>query len=171
VRVPDCEGPPRHVPPAVRAGLPPRDALRYGSDLELIELAERAPGGFGGAFGARRYRVIWLTDPGQARAAKAALAPYLDPAGFRTARARVWRARWSFADLADWGDYIGQRGLAGVRRDDIVMTDRDEMANRLVYGVLDRAARDRVAAALAALDLPCDLAIVGVTGPVFSLGR
>lgn len=171
VHAPDCDGPPRHIPPAVRAGLPTRDVGTYGTDLEWIELAERVPGGFGGAFGARRYGVLWLTDPGQARAAKAALAPYLDPMGFRTARARVRQARWTFADLADWGAVIRQRGLRGVARDDIITTDRDGGVNRLTYGVRDRAARDRVVAALGTLDLPCDLTIVGVTAPIVPLGR
>jgi hypothetical protein len=49
------------------------------------------------------------------------------------------------------------------------MFDIDERENRLVFGVTDTTARRRVAAALARLELPCDLVQVLVRPPAVIL--
>lgn len=162
VRVADCEGPAASVPPGALAGLPPRGSFLTIDD-RWADLARQVPGGFAGVFYDAGRPVLMLTDPARAAAAKEALAPHL--AGFPVAGAEVRRARWDFAQLTDWYLYLMQRTPLW-QGGGIALADKDEVQNRLFYGAVDAAARDRIAATLGALNLPCDLALVGVTGPV-----
>jgi hypothetical protein len=84
-----------------------------------------------------------------------------DPYDIR--QADVWRGRWDFAQLYDWRGYIS---LVLGWPDGLVIEDIDEFRNRLAYGVRDSAAAESVQASLEAIELPCELVIVEVTGPI-----
>ena len=165
VRVGDCEGPARSLPPALAATLPPRDGAVTIDDI-WAEFARELPGGFAGVLydtddGGRP--VLMLARPDEAAAATAALAPHLP--GFPVASATVRRARWDFAQLVNWYTYL-MRQPAVWEAGGLAMGDKDEVANRIELGVVDEAARARLTRALEGLDLPCDLVLVEVTGPL-----
>jgi len=125
-------------------------------DNQWADLATTVPGGFAGAFyDSAHTPILMLTDPAQAAAAKQALAGHL---GFLPQYATVRQARWNFAQLVDWFNYIVPR--LGVP----VTADKDEAINRIHFGVTSVEARDRVVAALAQLPLPCDLVVVDLNG-------
>jgi len=122
-------------------------------DDRWADLAATVPGGFGGAFyDSAHTPILMLTDPAQAAAAKEALAGKL---GFLPQYATVRQARWNFAQLVDWFNYIVPRldapfGLA----------DKDEGINRIRFSAASVEARDRLVRSLAKLPLPCDLVVI-----------
>ena len=126
------------------------------------------PGGFAGVLYDNGQPVLMLTRPEEAQEAKAALASHFSPDFFDVAKAEVRLARWDFAQLADWDAYLGTQGIwrpeNGVRSG-----DKDESENRIVYGVVDAAARARVANELEALGVPCDLVLVEIRAPIRGL--
>jgi hypothetical protein len=163
VRVRDCSGPATSLDPALAAKLPPRDG-RMSPDDEWADLAERVPGGFAGVLYVAGKPVLMLTDPSRAAEAKTALAAAL--VGFDVRDARVQKARWNFAQLVDWYNFLGTPvfdtpGLSS--------GDKDEVINRIHYGVVDSAARDRLLRTLSSIQLPCDLIAVEITGPIVPL--
>jgi hypothetical protein len=108
--------------------------------------------------------VVLLVDTTQREAALRALAatvrqgrPDLD-----VMSARIQPARWTFAELYDWQGVI----LTPALRDGVSTIDIDERENRIVFGVVDRAARDRLADKLAELELPCFLVGIEIVGRV-----
>lgn len=126
-------------------------------DDRWADLATTVPGGFGGIFyDSAHTPILMLTEPAQASAAKQALFGKL---GFPTERATVRQARWNFAQLVDWYNYVLPR-LGEVP----VLADKDESLNRIVFSVTSVELRDRVVAALAQLPLPCDLIVVDLNG-------
>jgi hypothetical protein len=74
-------------------------------------------------------------------------------------QAEVRQARWDFAQLVDWFNYVFPR-LDGTP----VTADKDEALNRIAFSVTSIELRDRVVAALAKLPLPCDLIVVDLNG-------
>lgn len=169
-RVRACSGPATSLPPAEAARLPGPDTRRIVTDNDRLAAATRdAPGGYAGHLldATTRGPVLLLTDPARAAAAKTVLAPLLP--GFDVAGAEVRPARWTFAQLYDWDRYLLP---AAFEDPGVVSAGIDGRENRLGYGVADAAARDRLLARLAQLDLPCDLALVRVTGvPEPLIGR
>ncbi|MFL5577630.1 MAG: hypothetical protein ACJ79S_16870 [Gemmatimonadaceae bacterium] len=162
VRVRECAGPATNLPADLAAALPPRTGMMRPDD-QWADLAAEVPGGFAGVVYDQGRPVLLLTRPAEAAAAKQALAPHLT--GFDVANAEVRQARWDFAQLVDWYNYLTGRGVWGPGSG-VTTGDKDESANRIVYGVADEAARDRLAASLAALDLPCDLVLLKIQAPV-----
>lgn len=165
-RIAACRGPALDLPEAARASLT-GSGLLVTSDHRWATLAREVPGGFAGVFYDGGRPVLMLTDPTRAAAAKAALASRIP--GFPVAAAEVRRARWTFAQLVEWSGHL-KRNATLWQAGGIMSADRDEVENRLVYGVADAAALDRVAAMLAALDLPCDLVLLRIEG-IVSVGR
>jgi hypothetical protein len=109
-----------------------------------------------------------LTDPSQASAAKKALASQL--AGFNVASAEVRKARWDFAQLVNWYNYLSVKTSVWQTRG-MVSGDKDESINRIHFGVVDSAARDALLHTLAGINLPCDLIAVEITGPIVFASR
>jgi hypothetical protein len=68
--------------------------------------------------------------------------------------AAVVQARWNFAQLVEWDRYLTP---ALGHEPDLTGVDRDELANRLVFGVQTAAGRDRLITALRAAGAPCGL--------------
>jgi len=162
-RIADCNGPPRSLDPAIAASLPPRTGHMTPDD-GWADLAARVPGGFAGILYVDSKPVLMLTDPTQAPAAKAALAgeiPWFDIPG-----AEVRKARWDFAQLVDWYNYLGIRGPVW-QTPGMTSGDKDEAINRIRYGVRDSASRASLLSRLAGMDLPCDLIAIEITGPIY----
>ena len=86
--------------------------------------------------------------------------------GFTTREPAIRQGRWDFAQLYDWRTYIQ---VAVGWPDGLVSIDIDESRNRLSYGVRDHQAAESLAAAFEAANLPCELTIIEVTGPVIAL--
>ncbi len=142
------------IPAAVRDSIQAGIAPNY-FDGRLAIVARRVPGGFAGEWiGTDGRFTIGLVDPTRRGAALAAL--HADPLLPRSVPldAAVVPARWNFAQLVEWDRYLGAR--IG-REPELSSVDRDELANRLVYGVRTAAARDRLSAALRAAGAPCGL--------------
>ena len=168
LRVRDCEGPATSLAASLAAGLAPRQGLMVPDD-RWADLAATVPGGFAGVFYDEGRPVLMLTRPDEAAAAKAALAPRLGSGGFDVAGAEVRQARWDFAQLHDWFAYLNTQATVWDRANKVTIADTDEVANRIVIGAADAAARDRLAATLTSLGLPCDLVVVKIQAPAVSL--
>jgi hypothetical protein len=156
VRLAQCAGPATSLPDSLARQLPPRTGKMIPDD-RWADLATTIPGGFGGVFyDSAHTPVLMLTNPAEASAAKQALAGKI---GFPLQRAMVREARWDFAQLVDWFNYVLPR-LGGAP----VTADKDEALNRIRFSVTSIELRDRVVAALAKLPLPCDLIVVDLNG-------
>jgi hypothetical protein len=156
---PDAPGP--SVAPAIRESLAPFPTGRQATiDDRWAVTAREIPGGFAGII-LEGGPVVFLVDTTQREAALAALIARHAIPGRHPERARVRKARWDFAQLHEWYEYLnghltGDPGFA--------MGDIDEGNNRLTYGAGDEAAKRRFEDILARLDLPCGLVVVEVTG-------
>ena len=156
---PDAPGP--SVPAAIRESLAPFPQGRQATiDDRWAQTAREIPGGFAGII-LEGGPVVFLVDTTKRDSALAALIARHAIPGRHPERARVRKARWDFAQLHEWYEYLnghltGDSGFA--------MSDIDEGNNRLTYGVGDEAARRRFEDALARLNPPCGLVVVEVTG-------
>lgn len=156
---------------------PPPPGSAHLRDAHTAELSRQAPGGFGGLFiehdvppepvaGSRahtRQVVVFLVDTTERDAALRALETPSHPDRFplNVVGAQVRPARWSYAELYDWQGVL----LAGGVREGVVSTGIDVKGNRIVFGVLDAAGRQRFEGQLARFDLPCFLVGVEIVGP------
>lgn len=156
IRLAQCEGPATSLPDSLARTLPPRTGGRVPDD-HWADLATTVPGGFAGVIRDSDHTLIlMLTDPGQASAAKQALAGEMS---FSLGEVKVRQARWNFAQLVDWFNYISPRIGVGP-----VTADKDEVLNRIRFSVTSVELRDRLVSALAQLPLPCDLIVVDLNG-------
>jgi hypothetical protein len=71
------------------------------------DIAARVPGGFAGVLYREGKPVVVLARPSEAEAAKRVLAPLLP--SFPIRDADIQSARWDFAQLVDWYNYLLQR--------------------------------------------------------------
>ena len=135
-------------------------------DDRSAELARSAPGGYAGIYRERGRLVLLLADTTELEATLRVLLPQVDALyggrGPSRDSVQVRRVRWSFAQLHDW--YLHLTNVAW--RDDVHSSDIDEARNRLVYGVPDATAKERLEARLAAAGVPCGLVIAEVRAPV-----
>jgi hypothetical protein len=140
-------------------------------DDEWAIIARKLPGGFAGLFfdtsrdqGAGHEQgplVVMLADTSHHDATLAAIAPRIAAMyGDRNLDVRgaaVRRARWDFAQLYDWYNYLSatawaERGMSS--------SDIDEVRNRIVYGVVSDTAKRQLEERLASAGIPCDLVVV-----------
>lgn len=63
----------------------------------------------------------------------------------------------------DWFNYLNATGI--FRGSDLVSGDKDEVLNRIHYGVLNEEGRTRLVSALDSLGIPCDLVVVSIEPP------
>jgi hypothetical protein len=135
-----------------------------GVGRNVVTLAHQVPGGVGGIFMEQGVGYLWLVEPSKRTEAIAALADTplgigLQQGGFPLKNAVVLKARWNFAQLADWYAYVTSRALPGVQW---TSADIQEARNRLEFGVISEAARLDLESRLKALDLPCNLVAVEI---------
>lgn len=137
-------------------------ASRNGVELiddQLAAIARDIPGGFGGLWqDADGTIVLALVDIAQASAARTALNAQTAVPGLAIPpEARIASVRWNFAQLWEWEAYVldltgTAPGLASI--------DRDEVRNRVVITLTSQPAREALAAALLARDVPCGLFVL-----------
>lgn len=150
-----CEGPATNLPDSLARTLRPRTG-RMIPDDRWADLATRVPGGFAGVwYDSTHTPILMLTDPAQEAAAKQALAREF---AFPFREAAVHQARWNFAQLVDWYNYILPH------LDAPASADKDEAINRIHLHVATAEDRDRLLRALGRLPLPCDLVVVDLDG-------
>lgn len=166
VRVRDCNGPALSLPSALRAQLQPRTGMMQPDD-HWADLAEKIPGGFAGVLLIDGQPSMWLVHPEQEAAAKAALLTDPSFGNFDFRRAQVLQARWDFAQLVDWYNYLMTTGIW--TNSGLVSGDKDERINRIRYGVKDEASQQELVRRLEALDVPCNLIQVGLESPPVTL--
>jgi len=122
-------------------------------DDAWADLAKTVPGGFAGVFRDSLHRpVLLLTDPTRAAEAKQVMGRHLP---FLSSDVDVRPARWDFAQLVDWFNYLLPH--LGVP---LTMADKDETVNRIRFSVASMELRDSLVHRLAMFPLPCDLVIV-----------
>ena len=126
-------------------------------DTHWAEVARQLPGGFAGAYVEHQRFVIRLARPEEGKAHLSSLLAAIsrDVGGvvLDSGAVLVEPAEWDFAQLDEWRRYLDPRlGVPG-----IAGTDADEVANRVVYGVVSDSARDTILARLRALHVPCGL--------------
>lgn len=142
-------------------------------DAEWAGYARQVPGGFGGLYyatGTERQMgplTIRLVDPSQrTRALKSLVQLFRGKPEERLiselSGAVAKQARWDFAQLFDWRRYLDRHAL-GVQG--LTSADIDEVQNRIVYGVENEPARERLNKVLQQFDLPCDLVSTSIVPP------
>ena len=164
VKIPDCTGPATSLDPNLAATLRRRDGSMSPDD-DWADLARRTPGGFAGVMLTDGTPTLMLTDPSKAAEAKQALAPSFP--SFDIENAQVRGVRWDFAQLVDWYNYLAQKTSVWATPG-ITSGDKDEAANRVSYGVEDSTSLDNLVKKLSAMDLPCDLINVRITGRILA---
>lgn len=144
--------------------VPEPSATRRTIDDEFVDLATRAPG-FGGIFYDLLGRLtVYLTNPSLRDQVNAVIREFLlrSPTNRALdidsdlANMNVLRGEHDFAQLA--AAYALITGLAADRG--VTQTDIDETRNRIVIGVLDVAAMERIRAGLARLHVADDIVVV-----------
>lgn len=154
IRVAECTGPATSLPDSLARRLPPRTG-RMVPDDKWADLANTIPGGFAGVFrDSAHTQILMLTRPAEADAAQRALVGRLD---YAWAQTTVRQARWDFAQLVDWFNYIFPRLTVGP-----VAADKDEVLNRIHFTVTSVERRDYLVRELAMMSLPCDLVVIDV---------
>ncbi len=133
------------------------------SDAELAELTRDVTGGFGGISIPDGVWTMYLVDPSRRDEATAELLA-LDAIPHEPQV--VLKGRWTFTQLFEWQQYVfvNMGFPAGM-----VSADVQEARNRLEFNVLDESARMALEAELTALDVPCYLVAIGISGPIESL--
>ena len=162
VTVRACSGPAVSLDATLAANLPARNPQL--PDDRWANIASTVPGGFAGIYLDEGKPILALTQPEREAEAKAALAtlmPWFDIAG-----ATVRPARWTFAQLFDWYEY-----LASVPKPGLVSADKDELLNRVNYGVRDATSLLALARTLQQLGIPCDLVVIRIEEPARTLGH
>jgi hypothetical protein len=139
-------------------------------DDEYVAMSKEVAGGFAGLFVENGKTVLLFVDPVAGAGARAELQSRLTERGLDYSRlhleaADVRPARWTFAQLDEWFRYIVPR----LRVDGLNSWDIDERANTISLGVVDKAAQVRVEAALAGLNIPCNLVTTEVHGQIYAL--
>jgi hypothetical protein len=158
IRLAQCDGPATSLPDSLARQLPPR-TRRMSPDDRWADLATKIPGGFAGILRDSSLRhIIMLTDTARASAAIAALSGEVG-LGLGLLPPIVRQARWDFAQLVDWFNYLLPRLGVPVNG-----ADKDESLNRIRFSVITVEQRDSVVAALSKLPLPCDLVVVDLNG-------
>jgi hypothetical protein len=148
-------------------------ALPLTLDEEYAALAAQVPG-FGGMFEdpATGHLVVYLQDPGKSEIARLAVRDFLarvDPA--RTAifprtdgrprQVTFRKGDYDFRDLARWRRLVDEQ-----EGDVLTMSDIDEARNRVLVGVIDEKAGERIGGRLKDLGVPAAAVTVRVIPPV-----
>jgi hypothetical protein len=81
------------------------------------------------------------------------------------AAAEVRRARWDFAQLVNWHTYLFRHTPVPATQG-LTYNDTDVTLNRILLGVVDADARERLIGVLSGLALPCDLILLEIRDQV-----
>lgn len=138
---------------------------RYGADIDNLwaDVAERAPGGFGGKFRVGGRHKVYMQDTTDRGAKFRAMASVPELRGLPPDSTDLLPARWNYAQLFRWYRYLQSGAVEYV--DGWWGRDLDAVANRLHFAVRDADSRAALEARLKALDLPCYLVAIEVRTP------
>ena len=139
------------LPGAIHAQHPP---YAEWPDDHWAEVAGRVPG-FAGWWLDGGTIVLMLVDTTQREAALSAIRPELPPRYINNIR--VQKADFDFRHLRDWKDLV-------IGDSAVVMSDADEVRNRVVAGVPDSASLAPTRRRLLAMRIPTEALVVEVTG-------
>ena len=147
---------------------PPADGDLYPGEKEFVEIAQQVPG-YAGDWYDGATRVVALTDPNSQDVALKVLGSS-DSAeqGMHVQAKMGGGTRFVAADF----DYLTLRDYRDRAADGVLNVpgatylDLDEMANRVVVGILDESYRGDVEARFKEADVPAEATEVVVTGPI-----
>jgi hypothetical protein len=147
------------------------------NDRVMARLARRVPGGwaFGPGVDSSQRWAVWLRDTTQKNAAIAAL-DSLAPPELRFLADHhdsvvVHQARWDYAELFDWMEYLRKHAEGSARGTGINMSGIDWRNNRIVFGIETRESLPRMVSWLVEAGVPCGLVVVEVIGPIRLLSQ
>ncbi len=135
-------------------------------DEQWAHIAEVVPGGFAGYYlDGDGHLVVRLVRPEEREAAlrelQRRLGGDLDFTG-----ARVLKADYDFAELMRYYNRL----LVSLDFEVIALSDINEGRNRIVLGVIDEQARQRIAREVMALDdVPCEVVMIELAEPAIPL--
>jgi hypothetical protein len=169
------DAPAYSLPAELRITPPARGHMDWSALMAGI--AREVPGGWGGLFYATTAEsaagrtqgplTMYLVEPAKREEAIAALAPLLGSAGLERIvpelpTVQVRQGRWDYGQLYDWYHYLVQNVS---RQGDIRYHSSGiaEARNRIEFGVVDEAARERLTTALNRLDIPCYLVAIEIS--------
>jgi hypothetical protein len=159
------------LPAEIRATLPP---FAHGApDDQFVAISRAAPGGFAGYFVDNGRQVLTFTDTATANAHRAEIQDVFNAnipkygSAPNVATAEIRGARWTFAELGEWWQYI----LANLNVRGISTIDIDEKANTIAFGVVDEDSRAQLEAKLASLSVSCNLVTTIIQGYATAVNR
>ena len=159
----DPTGPGPSIEGARRDSLPPEPTQFRDVNDEWASIARQVPGGWGGFFLVDGQPTVYLVEPGRRDEALAALHLLWDWTPYDIRQSDVWQGRWDFAQLYDWRRYID---VAVGWPEGLTSSDLDEFRNRIAYGVRDEGIAASFGALLDSANLPCELVLIEVGGPI-----
>jgi hypothetical protein len=113
---------------------------------------------------------LWLRDTTQKNAAIAALDSLVPPdlrfLADHHDSVIVHHARWDYAELFDWMEYLRKHAEGTARGTGINMSGIDWRNNRIVFGIETRESLPRMVSWLVEAGVPCGIVVVEVIGPV-----
>jgi hypothetical protein len=128
----------------------------------LVRIETLAPG-FGGMYvDAEGRLVLYLLDPAQLPAARAAIESVLGPDRVPAAGVRAMKGQYTVSELARWT----RRATAMLELKGVTLVDLDEARNRVAVGVDERSRVPAVVKALASRRIPRAAVAIDVTGPI-----
>ena len=168
---------PRLLPPVRVSDTLSGNYAKGHNDRLMARLARQLPGGwaFGPGVDSSRRWAVWLRDTAQKSAAIAAL-DLLAPPTLRFLADHhdaviVHQARWDYAELFDWVEYLRKHAEGTARGTGINMSGIDSRNNRIVFGIETRESLPRMVSWLVESGIPCRLVVVELIGPVRLLSQ
>ncbi len=147
---------------------PPQAMLQQlpgGENPDQHALGQAIPA-FGGLFLDQGVPTVYLTDPSAHAAVEHAIGGFLTARGAAASELRVRQARFSYATLERFYDRVKPQAFAGPGT---VFTDLDEAHNRVLIGVQDAAAADRLHSWVQSLGLPDGAVAIERAAPIYAL--
>lgn len=145
-----------------------QNATKMETHDDLLLRVERAAPGFGGMYVDKDGRLaLYLKDPAQLPAARAAIETVFGPGSIPAAGAHAVAGQYTMSELAAWTRRAGRLlSLPGV-----VFVDLDEARNRVAVGVEDDSRTPPVQKMLASLDIPRAAVVIETTDPIKPVER
>lgn len=150
------------------AALQSKDASKMETHDDLLLRVERAAPGFGGMYVDKDGRLaVFLKDPAQLPAARAAIETVFGQGTIPAGGAHAVAGQYTMSQLAAWTRRAGRvLELPGV-----VFVDLDEARNRVAVGVEDDSRTPSVQKMLASLDIPRAAVVIETTEPIKPVAR
>jgi hypothetical protein len=130
---------------------------------DLLLRVERAAPGFGGMYVDEVGRLaVYLKDPAQLTAARAAIETAFGPGTIPAAGVHAVPGQYTMSQLAAWT----RRANRVLSLPGVVFVDLDEARNRVAVGVEDNSRIQPIQKMLASLDIPRAAVVVETTEPI-----